>query len=211
MKIKSFSIGGKDHPNEDRLAVRSIGIYGIAAVLADGIGGLSLGNIAADVIIQSIARFLEDNYKGNSEQQFLHKALEYADRELRHVSIKNKSNMGATVAAAIVRDKQLYYTWQGNVRIYVQHEGEIKLLTVDHVADIGYGKTALTRCLKGTGLRDDVPHRCHQLTTGDTIFICTDGLYRTAEEDMGIISIDEIKEKMGIPEDDASIIQITVE
>ena len=133
-----------------------MGIYGIAIVLADGMGGLSLGDLAADVVTNTVADYLMKNYEGYAEKEVLHKALERADQEVRRVSIEKKSNMGAAVAVAIIIDYELYFTWQGNVRIYAQHEEKTELLTTDHLANIGYGRTALTRCIKGSGLRDDV-------------------------------------------------------
>ena len=49
MKINSFSIAGTSCHNEDSLEYVNMGLYGIGAVLADGMGGLYLGNVAADV------------------------------------------------------------------------------------------------------------------------------------------------------------------
>jgi len=62
---------------------------------------------------------------------------------------KSKSNMGAAVSAVILLDHCLYCTWQGNVRVYVRHGNKTTLITEDHIAHIGYGRTALTRCIKG--------------------------------------------------------------
>ena len=50
MKVETFSIGSRDYDNEDRLVVQNMGVFGISAVLADGMGGLSLGDVAADVV-----------------------------------------------------------------------------------------------------------------------------------------------------------------
>ena len=163
MKVASFSIGSKSYPNEDRMAIQNMGIYGCA------------------------------------------------DQEVRRVSIEKKSNMGAAVAVAIIIDYELYCTWQGNVRIYVRHKGKTDLLTTDHLANTGYGRTALTRCIKGSGLRDDVPFLCHKLSGDDIVFVCTDGLYKVAEKNLGVLSADEISRKLNDPEDDASLIEISVQ
>ena len=117
--------------------------------------------------------------------------------------------MGAAVAVVIVHDHHLYCTWQGNVRVYVQHDNKMSLITEDHIANIGYGRTALTRCIKGAGLRDDVPFVNQKLIDNDTVFLCTDGFYNVAEDDMPVSSIDELKAKIGSPEDDASLIKIS--
>lgn len=210
MKIESFSVGGKNYPNEDRLIVCDIEPFGLAAILADGMGGLSLGDMAANLVTKSIANYLNENHKGHSLKRILHKSLEYADQEVRRVSFENRSKMGAAVAVAIIIDYQLYFTWQGNVRIYVKHQGNMALLTSDHIANIGYQKTALTRCIKGAGLREDIPFFCFELEEDDSVFICTDGLYKVAEDKLGKVSLDDIKSFIGISEDDASIIQIMI-
>lgn len=211
MKTESFSIAGRNHTNEDRLAVMKLGDQCIAAVLADGMGGLSLGDMAAEVVTQSSVSFLKESYKGVNEQDILHKALDYADREVRRMSLETKSNMGAAVVLVLINGKQLHCTWQGNVRLYVRHGDKTELLTTDHVADIGYGRTALTRCIKGAGLREDVPYLTRALSIGNLVCICTDGMYRIAEDYIGVLSTDELKERLLAPEDDASMVQIFCE
>lgn len=211
MRVETFSIGSRYYPNEDSLCTRSLGVHGIAAVLADGMGGLSLGAIAADEVTKSIADFLEHNYQGRNEKDILLGALEHADNAVRKVSIEQKSNMGAAVAVVIIKDKQLFYTWQGNVRIYVSHHRKLSLLTEDHIAHTGYGRTALTRCIKGAGLREDIPYMCYAISAGDSVYICSDGLYKVAECDLSLLSMDELKSKLVSPEDDASVIQLYIE
>ena len=208
MKVKSFSIGSKNYPNEDRLAVQKIGTDGIIVVLADGMGGLSFGDLAAEVVTESVVGYLMKNHERYAEIENLHKALAYADQEVRRVSIEKRSNMGAAVAVAIIIDHELYCAWQGNVRIYVLHKGKRELLTTDHLANIGYGRTALTRCIKGAGLRDDVPFLCYKMAEEDAVFVCSDGLYKVVEKDLGVLSVDEISRKLNEPEDDASLIEV---
>lgn len=211
MKVESLSIEGTNNQNEDRLAVQFVGKHWLVAVIADGMGGLSLGDLAAEIVAQSIIKYLAANYHGDNERDLLHQALEYADGELRCASIDNRSNMGAAVAVVIVKEKQLYCTWQGNVRVYVLHNGKLNMLTKDHIANLGYGNTAQTRCIKGSGLRNDVPFLIHKLYKGDIALICTDGLYMAAENTIGRKTLDEIKTKLLLSNDDASVIQITME
>lgn len=208
MKVETFSIGSRDYDNEDRLVVQNMGVFGISAVLADGMGGLSLGDEAADVVTKSVADYIMKNYQGSGERSILHRSLEYADKELRNVSIANKSNMGAAVAVVIVLDHHLYCTWQGNVRVYVLHNNKLNVVSKDHVAHIGYGRTALTRCIKGAGLRDDLPFVDYELVDDDVVFLCTDGMYNVAEKYMLSSSLDEIMKYIGSPDDDASLIKI---
>ena len=85
MNVESFSIGSGYYKNEDRIVVQEIEKYGITAVLADGMGGLSLGDVAAEVVAKSVADYITNNYQGFDEIDILHGALEYADKELRKV------------------------------------------------------------------------------------------------------------------------------
>ena len=209
MIVEYFSVEGKYHENEDRLAVRNMGKSGAVAVLADGMGGLSLGDMAAEVVTNNVAEYISHNYQGHNERNILQKSLAHADKELRNVSMKYKSNMGAAVAAVIVLSHCLFCTWQGNVRVYVRHGNKTTLITEDHIAHIGYGRYALTRCIKGASLRDDIPFVCHKLNAGDMVFLCSDGFYNVAEDSMTNISVEEIKKKIGTPEDDASLIKIS--
>ena len=82
------------------------------------------------------------------------------------------------------------------------------LVTTDHLANIGYGRTALTRCIKGSGLRDDLPFLCFELKEGDAIYVCTDGLYKVAENYIGVLPIEEFAEILNEPEDDATLVEV---
>lgn len=210
MTIDTISIGSKHFINEDRYVVKNLEALGVTAVLADGMGGLSLGDKAAEVVTNSLADFITKNYDGTCEKIILQKGLEYADMTLKDVSIKNRSKMGAAIAVVIMKERQLYCTWQGNVRVFVLHQHNIELITEDHIADIGYGRTALTRCVKGAGLREDIPFVSRDLVNGDMVVLCTDGLYNIIEPELLNTSIDRINSRIGMPEDDASMIRITV-
>ena len=85
-----------------------------------------------------------------------------------------------------------------------------RLITKDYIADIGYGRTALTRCIKGGGLREDVPFIESILETGDDVFLCTDGLYNFAENTLFNSPIEIIQAIIGTPDDDASLIKISI-
>lgn len=210
MTIDTISIGSKHFINEDRYVVKNLEALGVTAVLADGMGGLSLGDKAAEVVTNSLADFITKNYDGTCEKNILQKGLEYADMTLKDVSIKNRSKMGAAIAVVIMKERQLYCTWQGNVRVFVLHQHNIELITEDHIADIGYGRTALTRCVKGAGLREDIPFVSRDLVNGDMVVLCTDGLYNIIEPELLNTTIGRINSRIGMPEDDASMIRITV-
>lgn len=213
MEINSFSIGCIPHHSEDCLKYEDMGINGYAVVIADGMGGLPYGEVASSIACTAIISHIQTNFKDfHSEFDILKKALEYADNKIRTKGInKFKCHMGATIAAAIVTDHCVFYTWQGNVRIYLKQNGVLQLLTKDHVLDIGYGQQRIIRCLKGDGLRDDTPFKSTELSKGDSLFFCTDGFYRD-NEDLLIKGEDflTLKNNTKKSQDDSSLIEIGI-
>ncbi len=209
MKIEYFSIGSNFFENEDTGVFYFFNDKTALAILCDGMGGLSLGSKAANIVSSSIKEFVRGNYhKIKNKHQLLASALTCADIELHKASIKYRSNMGTTVAIALIDELNLFYTWQGNVRIYLSSNGHLKCLTRDHVLSIGYGNMALSRCLKGCGLRDDIPNMTHPIGIGDKLYVCSDGFYNSYEYLLLESCFDEIKSKVINPKDDASLIGI---
>lgn len=144
------------------------------AVMADGMGGLSLGEEAAACVCDSLAEYVANNM---GSDDLWHNAFSYADNKLRELSVAKRSNMGAAVTALIVSDSSFEVAWQGNVRLYVRRGGVDEQVTTDHVMDSGYGRKMLTRCLKGAGLRDNVATKKESLLDVNHLCLCTDGYY----------------------------------
>ena len=195
---------GYDSQNEDYCKV--VGVEGrTLVIMADGMGGLSLGTEAAECICEGIAEYVSKNLEaGNLWQE----AFKYADNKLHELSIANHSNMGAAVSALIITETSCEVAWQGNVRLYLYRDNQLQQLTTDHVMDIGYGQKMLTRCLKGGGLRDDVPTKNIPLQTDDILFLCTDGFYNIHEQDLS--SGNTCVPKEDIINDDATCLTIKI-
>lgn len=195
---------GYDSQNEDYCKV--VGVEeSTLVIIADGMGGLSLGAEAAECVCEGIAEYVSKNLEaGNLWQE----AFKYADNKLHELSIANHSNMGAAVSALIITETSCEVAWQGNVRLYLYRDNQLQQLTTDHVMDIGYGQKMLTRCLKGGGLRDDVPTKNIPLQTNDILFLCTDGFYNIHEQDLSSGNASVPKED--IMNDDATCLTIKI-
>ena len=174
-------------------------------IMADGMGGLSLGAEAAECVCEGIAEYVSKNLEADNLWQ---EAFKYADKKLHELSLANHSNMGAAVTALIITETSCEVAWQGNVRLYLYRDNQLQQLTTDHVMDIGYGQKMLTRCLKGGGLRDDVPTKNIQLQTDDILFLCTDGFYIIHEQDLSSGNASVPKED--IMNDDATCLTIKI-
>ena len=60
-KFNTFSIAGNGKTNEDCILCQDLFEEYSLAILADGMGGLSYGNIAAQIVSYAIADFIASN------------------------------------------------------------------------------------------------------------------------------------------------------
>lgn len=195
---------GYDSQNEDYCKV--VELEGrTLVIIADGMGGLSLGAEAAECVCEGIAEYVSKNLEADNLWQ---EAFKYADKKLHELSLANHSNMGAAVTALIITATSCEVAWQGNVRLYLYRDNQLLQLTTDHIMNIGYGQKMLTRCLKGGGLRDDVPTKNIPLQTDDILFLCTDGFYNIHEQDLSSGNASVPKED--IMTDDATCLTIKI-
>ncbi len=195
---------GYDSQNEDYCKV--VELEGrTLVIMADGMGGLSLGAEAAECVCEGLAEYVSKNLEADNLWQ---EAFKYADKKLHELSLANHSNMGAAVTALIITAISCEVAWQGNVRLYLYRDNQLLQLTTDHIMNIGYGQKMLTRCLKGGGLRDDVPTKNIPLQTDDILFLCIDGFYNIHEQDLS--SGNTCVPKEDIINDDATCLTIKI-
>ena len=206
IELNTFSHSGKDKANEDYALCHRLSDNSLVAVLADGMGGLSYGAEAAKIVSESIMAAIRDNVQECSPEEILRMAFDAADVAIYRKCRELKCRMGAAVTVALVMDASLYYAWQGNVRLYKVSDGELSLLTTDHIVADAEG-TYLTRCVNGKGFRENIPVMHEELEQVDRIIICSDGCYRHTDLN-AMINHGGAFEFDGIFEDDASLIEM---
>lgn len=208
MTTYKLSIKGSGAINEDYIEMSVLNDSLVVAV-SDGMGGMDCGDIAAKTVSESLVKYIIDNEHNSNDELLLHNALEYADNQLADEMFRHSLQMGAATLVAILSPHHLSFSWQGNVRLYLKHDNNIKLMTTDHQIETGYGEYRLTRCLKGQGLRIPLPFEECQISNGDTIYICTDGFYT---ESLPLLisdsTVEEMKTRISCPKDDATLIEI---
>lgn len=187
MEVKKNSKNGMGKINEDYLIYRDLPKECTLAILADGMGGLSNGYQAARIVSNTIAGYIEKNIAAFNPDELLRKAIYQANEAIKVKSYELKCRMGAAIAVVLAKEGSAYYTWLGNVRIYLNREyEELVQLTADHVyipdAEDENSDTYLTRCIKGKNLREDPPTGKIPLTPCSHIILCTDGFYQYSSE-----------------------------
>ena len=130
-------MGGKE--NEDRFAVSAYQVSekdstrSIFAIVSDGIGGHSSGEIAAEMAVENISRIVA--------QSDAHSPVDILDRAIQSTSdaiaakardSTQRLGMGTTCACAWVVGNRLFTASVGDSRIYLLRQGSLMQLTIDH-------------------------------------------------------------------------------
>lgn len=190
MNWKAYSNKGSEREvNEDCVDVSYRGKENVMAfAVADGMGDYDYGDQASFVVVRAALHHIDSNLYRSDIKEVLTQALEFADSSLEKFCVSNKCKSGVAVAIGVIRHNDLYFSWQGNVRIY--HCGNLgwSQITSDHTLHIGKVVYRLTRCLKGSGLREDIPVGLIHLKKGDRLTVCTDGFYSSSRDIQAIIN-----------------------
>ena len=169
-------------------------------IVADGMGGHLAGEVASQTSIKAFCAYINNTKaSGDDLGAYLAEAALYANTKVFEDSLKNSEymGMGTTFTAMTISKNIGYITHIGDSRIYLINNHEIKLLTTDHTyADelIRLGritkqealyhpnKHVLTRAL-GTDEEVKVDTFVFEITKGDKLLMCTDGLSNMIHED----------------------------
>lgn len=125
--------------NEDRYAVQAYTLSqrdptpALFAIVADGIGGHQAGEIAAEIVVESICRAVGQS-DGSDPIATLERAIVDAGQAVhtQAQNIASQTGMGSTCACVWVIGDRLYTASVGDSRIYLLRKGKIQQLTIDH-------------------------------------------------------------------------------
>jgi protein phosphatase len=193
---------------DDGGELRSRGQSGYLLAVADGMGGTSGGEIASGLAIDTIRWYvtrsmpwfhLREDGREEELEVDLRVAIQACQRSVVDAAKSSSFNrMGTTITMAFVLWPRVYVVHAGDSRCYVLSGSGLRQLTRDHTVaqrvvdagimtpeqaeSAGYSHT-LWNCISGGGhdVRPDV-YRA-ELTVGDTLLLCTDGLTRQLSDE----------------------------
>jgi serine/threonine protein phosphatase PrpC len=185
--------------NEDSYAIdESLGF----AVIADGLGGHSAGEIASKAAVEFVAKELTASaahLRTLNEQDitaYLHRIVAGANAHVFQLSQRRSEfrGMGTTLDAMILVNDTALIAHVGDGRVYHVHSRKLRQLTKDHRApDI---PNALSRAV-GTQPEIPVDHAYIKPAPDDSIVICTDGVWSYFESEASPDEIRQIVEAAG--------------
>jgi len=191
-KNQQDSLYCSDWKNPEALVTR-----GLLAAVADGIGGLSDGNLASGAAMKGMrARFLGGGSLGSMSDRLLELAAT-AQQEVLAVNASRTARSGSTLVTVLIQDGHMVFLSIGDSRICLYRSGALLQLNREHVlgrinrekqafghaVDGSKKPEALTAYLGQEGLqlidRSLSPMR---LVPGDKIVLMSDGVFGTISD-----------------------------
>ncbi|HPF21761.1 MAG TPA: Stp1/IreP family PP2C-type Ser/Thr phosphatase [Syntrophomonas sp.] len=166
-------------------------------VVCDGMGGHLGGDIASRLAIETITREL---IKEDLDEfpAALEKAVQSANRIIWETgqATSDLNEMGTTLTAAVIRGNSIWIAHVGDSSLYIIHDAQITKPTSDHTLAEQMRKDGLIAkdderyqsfhhvLVRALGVENQVDIDIHQMevTPGDWILLCTDGLSNLVEQ-----------------------------
>lgn len=192
--------GGRKY-NQDRVAYAYTD-QSLLLVLADGMGGHSHGELAAQITIQTYMQAFSVAAKPrvHEPEEFLGRIMRHAHETIIQFAHDQglSGNPGTTCVVALVQDGQVCWAHAGDSRFYLLRDEAVAAVTSDHSvvqqwADWGLitaeemkthpDRNKITNCLGGSDDQffvETAPGT--PLMQGDVLLLCSDGLWGPLSE-----------------------------
>jgi protein phosphatase len=182
-------IGNVRTKNEDRYLIQKIEDDSWLLAVADGLGGETDGDVAAEIAISALKGIRAGGVNG---QEQLAIAVSAANKAVMKRVLDNSDlvGMGTTVTAVLVNKSKAHWVHVGDSRLYLVRGSELIQVTRDHTlvqflldegeitpaeAQSHHSKHVLDQCV---GCRYCVPESGElTLSKGDVLVLMTDGLH----------------------------------
>ena len=186
---------------------------GFAALLADGVGGESRGELASQLAVTAGMNVLAAAAPGVAVGALQRAIFEAANRAVYDTAMASieQGSMATTLTVSLLRENAAHVAHVGDSRVYLVRKGEIRRLTTDHSYAAGPVKLRLLQehqamadprrslLTRSVGHEPIVKYDTTrtELAVGDVLVQCSDGLY-------GFIVDDEIRDIAShLPPDEA--------
>ena len=172
---------------------------GRLAVIADGMGGYEGGQEASRLAVETVRHIYESEFDGHPRLTLID-ALATAHQNIQRYAEEHPKfhGMGTTCTAVSIVDRELFFAHVGDSRLYLVRPDTVARLTRDHsyvgrLVESGIVRSEdaeshpqrhiLTAALgSGKEIVPDSPDGPVHLELGDTLVLCTDGLWSLVGE-----------------------------
>jgi protein phosphatase len=181
---------------------------GRLAVIADGMGGYEGGQEASRLAVETVREVYDEAFE-DAPQPALVKAFAAAHERIQDYAEAHPElrGMGTTCTALVIRGHELHFAHVGDSRLYLIRGFVLSRLTRDHSyvgrlvesgivraedAESHPQRHILTAALgSGNEVAADVSQQSVPLQEGDTLVLCTDGLWGLVNEQEVVNAVNE--------------------
>lgn len=174
--------------------------HGWLFVLADGVGGQDRGEVASHLAVRTLTDGFGKAPAKEAHTSLLPKLVQAANSEVFQTGLTANpggSNMATTVVACALRFDRAIVSHVGDSRCYLIRRNLAVSLTRDHTVSSEQARmrlisareaaaattsNLLSRSL-GSNMFVQVETSEHQLSVGDTLLLCSDGLHHSVSAD----------------------------
>lgn len=199
--IASSSIGGRES-QQDSLYIGEKGNESLA-VVCDGMGGLNGGERASELAVQMLAQsFFTQSI--SDVPKFFRDMANQMDEAVHALRDGGKLlGAGTTIVSVLIRDASLYWLSVGDSKIYISRQGQMICPVVEHNYRMILNRMLNAGKIDRTAYNDELPkaealvsflglgglehieinQNPFKLEPGDQILLCSDGLYKSLDEE----------------------------
>ncbi|MCF6319094.1 MAG: protein phosphatase 2C domain-containing protein [Proteobacteria bacterium] len=179
---------GQRKVNEDKFLIdKDLGLY----IVADGVGGMSKGEIASNLACETTANCIKS---GKSLKQAVQIAHQQIVDQIQ--SDSEKKGMASTIVAVLFKGNSYEIAWVGDSRVYTWDD-ELKLITRDdsyveilfengHIGvedlETHPDRNVISQALGIVRKDISINYNIGTLESNQVLLLCTDGLYSIADE-----------------------------
>lgn len=185
--------------NQDSFAHAQLADRLLYAVLCDGMGGENAGNVASELTVRDVGRELSaalPSAAPDRVESVIRAAVTHANMVVHKAAAASSDlrGMGTTVVVLVAMGSQVWIGHAGDSRAYLLRDGELTQLTHDHTVVqmlMENGEITQAEALvhpqrhyitRAVGVDRSIQTELVQLQLqpGDSILLCSDGLYNYA-------------------------------
>ena len=180
IRYTTFSEAGKRRTNQDVCRIVEMPeLNRTLMIVCDGMGGHSMGDVAAETVCNAICEYWNSNtHTKDSETKVIEACKAASDALYKRSRVVRPIEMGTTMVMASVEGNIVTIAHCGDSRCYLLRDGEVVYQTQDH-ADPHWGSEVVTRCFFSMNPEVAEPEVARfEVQPGDRIFLCSDGVYK---------------------------------
>jgi PPM family protein phosphatase len=165
--------------------------HGWLFVLADGVGGQDLGEVASRTAAESFLEGFRTSIPGESHSSLLARLIIAANTRILDAGHVVNAHMATTIVACALRYDRATVAHVGDSRCYLIRRGQATQLTRDHtvaneqlrmgILSSAEMERAETRHILSRSLGSELVVKAdigeHQVFAGDVLLLCSDGLH----------------------------------